>query len=65
MHDQHDLSLILDSRVPLVIVETHDEDRFLNFLTGVITASATCEYRPLFRWTITDGLQRLGIEMEP
>jgi hypothetical protein len=51
--------------VPLVIVETHDEDRFLNFLTGVITASATCEYRPLFRWTITDGLQRLDIEMEP
>jgi hypothetical protein len=65
MHDQHDLSLILDSRVPLVVVETHDEDRFLTFLTGVVTASATGDYRPLFRWTITDGLQRLDIEMEP
>jgi ATP-dependent 26S proteasome regulatory subunit len=65
MQDQHDLSLILDSRVPLVVVETHDEDRFLKFLTGVVTGSATREYRPLFRWSVTDGLQRLDIDMEP
>jgi ATP-dependent 26S proteasome regulatory subunit len=65
MHDQHDLSLILDSRVPLVVVETHDEGRFLDFLTGVVTARATVDYRPLFRWSVTEGLQRLDIEMEP
>jgi SpoVK/Ycf46/Vps4 family AAA+-type ATPase len=65
MHDQHDLSLILDSRVPLIVVETHDEARFLDFLTGVVTSRATEEYRPLFRWSVTDGLQRLDIEMEP
>jgi AAA+ superfamily predicted ATPase len=65
MQDQHDLSLILDSRVPLVVVETHDEDRFLKFLTGVVTGSAAGEYRPLFRWSVTAGLQRLDIDMEP
>jgi hypothetical protein len=65
MHEQHDLSLILESRVPLVVVETHDESRFLAFLMRVVTASATREYRPLFRWSVTDGLQRLDIEMEP
>jgi hypothetical protein len=47
MQDQHDLSLILDSRVPLVVVETHDEGRFLDFLTGVVTGSAAREYHSL------------------
>ncbi|MGI9291479.1 MAG: AAA family ATPase [Gammaproteobacteria bacterium] len=65
MHDQHDLSLILDSRVPLVIVETHDESRFLEFLRGVVLGSVTQNYRPLFRWSVTDGLQRIDIDLEP
>lgn len=65
MDDRHDLSLILDSRVPLVVVETHDEARFLEFLTGVVLAADTRAYRPLFRWTVTDGLQRCDIEMDP
>lgn len=65
MHDQHDLSLILDSRVPLVVVETHDESRFLEFLKGVVIGSATREYRPLFRWSVTEGLQRIDIDMDP
>jgi SpoVK/Ycf46/Vps4 family AAA+-type ATPase len=64
MTDQHDLNLILESRVPLVVVETHDESRFLEFLIAVVTSSATQGYRPLFRWTVTDGLQRCDIDME-
>jgi SpoVK/Ycf46/Vps4 family AAA+-type ATPase len=65
MNDQHDLGLILESRVPLIVVETHDEKRFLAFLIQVVAASATRGYRPLFRWSITDGIQRLDIQMEP
>lgn len=65
MHDQHDLGLILESRVPLVVVETNDEHQFLKFLTGVVMAAASHDYRPLFRWSITDGLQRIDIDMEP
>ena len=65
MHDQQDLGLVLDSRVPLVVVETADESRFLKFILRVVTASATSSYRPLFRWSVTDGLQRLDIDMEP
>jgi len=45
MQDQHDLSLILDSRVPLIMLETHDEGRFLDFLTDAVTGSVTCEHR--------------------
>ena len=65
MNDKHDLSLILDSRVPVVVVDTHDESRFLEFLTGVVMGSATRVYRPLFRWSVTEGLKRLDIDLEP
>jgi len=65
MDDQHDLSLILDARVPLVVVETRDEDRFLQFLTKLIAGGAAQDYRPLFRWSVTDGLQRCDIGLEP
>ena len=61
----HDLGLILESRVPLIVVETHDESRFLKFLTRVIISGATPGYRPLFSWSVTNGLQRLDIEMDP
>jgi len=65
MHDGHDLSLILESRVPLVVVETRDETRLLSFLVRQVSATATENYRPLFRWTVTDGLQRLDIDLPP
>jgi len=64
MQHQHDLSLILDSRVPRVVVETHDEGRFLNFLTDVVTGSVTREHRPL-SILLAERLQtlRLGLRM--
>jgi ATP-dependent 26S proteasome regulatory subunit len=65
MHDQQDLGLILESRVPMVLVETRDETRFLDFLIRIVTSRAARAYRPLFRWSVTDGLQRLDIDMEP
>ena len=65
MQDGHDLSLVLDSRVPLVLVETPDEQRFLDFLKNVVVGGTASDYRPLFRWSVTDGLQRLDIDLEP
>jgi hypothetical protein len=52
MHDQHDLGLILESRVPLIVVETHDESRFLKILTRVIIGGDTTPYLPVFIWWI-------------
>lgn len=65
MHDQRDLALVLESRVPLVVAETRDESRFLDFLTRMVTSNVRNSYRPLFRWSVTDGLQRLDIDMAP
>ena len=65
MDNSRDLELILKSRVPIVVIESHDEKPLLELLTRSIVGLTTAEYRPLFRWTITDGLQRIDIDLEP
>lgn len=65
MDGNHDLELILRSRTPIVIIESQDEARMLGLLQSITLRRASTEYMPLFRWTITDGLQRLDISLEP
>ena len=65
MDGRHDLELILRSRTPLIVIESQDEQRMLELLGSITMARASQEYTPLFRWTITDGLQRLDIDLEP
>jgi hypothetical protein len=56
MSDCRDLQLLIRSHVPLLVVETHDENRARELLTRL----AIKEALPLFVWSVTDGLQRLG-----
>ena len=56
MGDFQDLKLLIRSHVPLLVAETHDETRALEMLTRL----AIKEALPLFCWSVTDGLQRLG-----
>jgi hypothetical protein len=65
MDGRHDLEIILRSRTPIVIIETRDEARILELLQSITIAGAVNEYMPLFRWTVTDGLQRIDISLEP
>ncbi|MGH8223047.1 MAG: AAA family ATPase, partial [Woeseiaceae bacterium] len=65
MDRQRDLELILRSRTPIVVIETRDEARMLELLKSIAMARAADTYLPLFRWTVTDGLQRLDISLEP
>ena len=55
--DFEDLRLLVRSRVPVVVLETHDESRALEMLTRL----AVKEALPLFNWSLTEGLQRLGL----
>ena len=64
MDKQRDLELILQSRMPIVVIETREESRMLDMLKKITFARATDGYVPLFRWTVTDGLQRLDIDLE-
>lgn len=54
--DFGDLQLLIRSNVPLLVVETHDENRAREMLTRL----AIKETLPLFCWSVTDGLQQLG-----
>ena len=65
MDRQRDLELLLKSRMPVIVIETQDEKRMLDLLRSITLAQAGGDYLPLFRWTVTDGLQRLDIELEP
>ena len=56
MKDSHDLGLLLDSRVPLIVIETFDEKRALDMLLKV----ANQRKKNIFRWSVTDGLARLS-----
>jgi len=51
--------------MPIVVIETRDEERMLQLLRNIALARVSDAYVPLFRWTVTDGLQRMDIELEP
>jgi SpoVK/Ycf46/Vps4 family AAA+-type ATPase len=65
MDDRHDLEVILRSRTPIVVIESRDESRMLEMLQSISMTRSSTHYVPLFRWTVTDGLQRLDIDLEP
>lgn len=55
-NDIHDLALVLDSRLRLVVIESWDERRVLETLTGLAVARGL----GLQLWSVTEGLRRLG-----
>jgi len=56
MQDTHDLKLMLDARNPLVVIESHEERKATNLLLHV----ARQQGKPLYRWSVTDGLSNPG-----
>ncbi len=52
MQDVNELKLLLDTRIPLVVIETFEEKKALDVLTQV----ALKHGRDLFRWSVSDGL---------
>ena len=60
-NDIHDLGLVLDSKVKLILIESWDESRVLETLTGLAVKRGL----GLYSWAITEGLQRLGFGSNP
>ncbi|PTU74924.1 AAA family ATPase [Pseudomonas mangrovi] len=56
-NDIHDLSLVLESKVKLIVIESWDEPRVLETLTGLLIKRGLGGYT----WSVTEGLQRLGV----
>ena len=60
MLELRDLELLIRSSVPIIVVETHEERRILDALAKAAVGGL---YKPLFRWTVTEGLKRLDIDL--
>lgn len=61
MPDSHDLELLIHGHVPIITIETHEENRALNLLKKATLKS----FLPTFKWTVTDGIQRLDLSLDP
>lgn len=59
-NDIHDLGLLLDSRVKLIITESWEEPRVLETMASLAVKRA----RTWFTWDQVDGLRRLGFGAE-
>ncbi|HET6431663.1 AAA family ATPase [Dyella sp.] len=55
MGELQDLTTLVRAATPLLVIETVDEQRVIDCFRHVISQSL----RPLWRWTLTDGLTRL------
>lgn len=60
MQDTNDLKLILDTRVPLVTIESYEESKTVDLLLRV----ARQKDRSLHRWSVTDGLNQMGFGLQ-
>lgn len=58
MPDLHDLEIMMSSRVPVIVLETHEELRALS----LISRAGVKMNKPVFAWTITEGLRRVDFE---
>ncbi len=58
MPDIHDLEVLLRSPVPLIVIETREERRVIELFKRVMVLHR----KPLYRWSITEGLRRLDKE---
>jgi hypothetical protein len=60
MFDAHDLAVLVRSGTPLIVIETHEESLLEAALRHVVAEVL----RPLWRWSITDGLTRLDLDSD-
>jgi len=59
MQNLNDLELLLRSSVPIIVIESHEEVRLLELFNRIIKNIP----RPLFLWTVTEGLERIDVDM--
>lgn len=58
MPDLLDLEIMLHSKVPLIVIETFEEPRALD----MIVRAGIKQSKPVFVWSITEGLKRIDLE---
>ena len=59
MSEGHDLELLIRSHLPIILIESHEEPRMLQLISRI----GIKQYKPVFQWSITNGLKRLDIDI--
>ena len=60
MGDTHDLGLILDARVPIIVIESPDEKQVLELLLRF----AMQRHLNFYQWSVTRGMRCGGVEID-
>ena len=60
---RRELATLINSRIPLIVIETRDEQRVLQLLASLATELARPAHTPVFQWSTTDGLRRLDVDL--
>lgn len=58
MPDLTDLEIIMQAKVPLIVIETHEEPRAIEMIVRL----GIKQGRPVSTWSITEGLKRIDLE---
>ncbi len=61
MFETNDIQILLRSRIPLIVIETHEEVRAIDMFKKVAVGNAL----PLYRWSVAQAMQRIDVELEP
>ncbi|MAR91527.1 MAG: ATPase [Pseudomonadales bacterium] len=57
MPDLRDLEIMMDSRVPIIVIETHEEPRALE----LVRRAGIKQHKPVFSWSVTEGVKRMDL----
>jgi len=60
---QRDLATLIQSRVPLIALETRDESRALRVLIACCVGNSARTHASVFQWTVTEGLRRIDVDL--
>lgn len=55
--ERHDLELLIQSRTPIVVLETYDEPQAVALVSDI----GIRHFRPVYLWSITEGLRRTDL----
>ena len=62
MYELNDLKVLIKSKTPIIVIETHEEARVLKLFMQLVNELPN----QLYKWAITEGLQRIDVEnMQP
>jgi len=59
MSEKHDLELLIRGHVPIIYIESFEERRALDLINKI----ALKTFLPVFKWSVTEGLQRQDLNL--